>query len=149
VAENIKVSSGQIDPELKGSSCPIKGLETSAYNLYTPCQQKLWKTAKRPFILKMLLIFVALCLCGACSSSKTAKSQTPPKSEKIVSDETLVSMGEDEVRKKLGEPTTVSKMSDSRILWTYTPSWKFMPDNRGTIYVEFEGGKAVKIIRVR
>jgi hypothetical protein len=53
------------------------------------------------------------------------------------------------VKKKFGEPDIVSKMPDNRILWTYQPTWKLMPDNKGTVYVEFENGKVVKMIRAR
>jgi len=59
----------------------------------------------------------------------------------------LISMNEDEVRKKLGEPTIVSLMPDSRILWTYRPGWKLMPDNKDTVYVEFDDGKVTKVIK--
>jgi hypothetical protein len=149
VLENTKVSCGHIDVAVKGNFCHINNLETFAYNLYTSYTQKMWKTLRRPCLLKVFLLFLCLCLSGACSSSKVAKDQAPKKSERIVNDESLVSLSENEVRKRLGEPTAVSKMADGRILWTYTPSWKFVPDNGGTVYVEFESGNAVKVIRVR
>ncbi len=59
----------------------------------------------------------------------------------------LISMTEDEVRKKLGEPTMVSLTPDNNILWTYRPSWKVMPDNKGTVYIEFDQGKVSKVIK--
>ena len=46
-----------------------------------------------------------------------------------------------------GEPTMVSLTPDSRILWTYRPEWKLMPDNKDTVYVEFDGGKVTKVIK--
>ena len=58
-------------------------------------------------------------------------------------------MTEDEVRKKVGEPTIVSRTSDNHILWTYRPTWKLMPDNKDTIYIEFVDGRVVKIIKAR
>jgi hypothetical protein len=59
----------------------------------------------------------------------------------------LISMNEDQVRKKLGEPTIVSLTPDKKILWTYRPSWKLMPDNKGTIYLEFDQGIVTKVIK--
>ena len=61
----------------------------------------------------------------------------------------VISMTEDEVRKKVGEPDVVSKTADNNILWTYRPSWKLLPDNKDTVYLEFENGRVTKIIRAR
>jgi outer membrane protein assembly factor BamE (lipoprotein component of BamABCDE complex) len=58
-------------------------------------------------------------------------------------------MSEEEIRKKLGEPTMVSLTTEDRILWTYVPEWKLMPDNKDTVYVEFEKGKVVKVIKAK
>jgi len=59
----------------------------------------------------------------------------------------LISMTEDQVRKKLGEPTMVSLTPENKILWTYRPSWKLMPDNKGTVYLEFDQGIVTKVIK--
>lgn len=75
-------------------------------------------------------------------------AKEPPKA-KLVPDSAVIDMTEAEVKKKFGEPDVVSKMPDSRILWTYQPKWKLIPDNKGTVYIEFEKGKVVKIIRAR
>ena len=75
-------------------------------------------------------------------------SKEPPKA-KLVPDSGLIDMTEAEVKKKFGEPDIVSKMPDNRILWTYQPTWKLLPDNKGTVYIEFENGKVVKINRAR
>jgi len=55
----------------------------------------------------------------------TSQSKTP------VLENALISMSEEEVRKKLGEPTMVSLTLEDRIIWTYVPdgieaqdSWK-------------------------
>jgi hypothetical protein len=77
-----------------------------------------------------------------------APPKEPPK-KKLVPDSGVIDMTETEVKKKYGEPDIVSKMPDNRILWTYQPTWKLLPDNKGTIYIEFENGKVVKIIRAR
>ena len=59
----------------------------------------------------------------------------------------LISMTEDQVRKKLGEPTMVSLTPDNKIIWTYHPSWKLMPDNKDTVYLEFYQGIVTKVIK--
>jgi hypothetical protein len=59
----------------------------------------------------------------------------------------LISMTEEQVRKKLGEPTMVSLTPDNKILWTYRPNWKLMPDNKDTVYLEFEQGIVTKVIK--
>lgn len=78
----------------------------------------------------------------------SAPAKEPPKA-KLIPDSSVIDMTEAEVKKKFGEPDIVSKMPDNRILWTYQPSWKILPDNQGTVYIEFEDGKVTKIIRSR
>jgi hypothetical protein len=58
-------------------------------------------------------------------------------------------MTEEDVRKKLGEPTIVSLTTENRILWTYLPEWKLMPDNKDTVYVEFENGKVIRVVKAK
>jgi hypothetical protein len=77
-----------------------------------------------------------------------APEKEPPKS-KLIPDTSVIDMTESEVKKKFGEPDVVSKMPDNRILWTYQPTWKILPDNQGTVYIEFVNGRVVKIIRAR
>lgn len=78
----------------------------------------------------------------------SAPEKESPKA-KLAPDSGVIDMTEAEVKKKYGEPDIVSKMPDNRILWTYQPTWKLLPDNKGTVYIEFENGKVVKIIRAR
>jgi hypothetical protein len=53
----------------------------------------------------------------------------------------------DDVRKRLGEPTSVSRTMEDRILWVYSPTWKIIPNDKGTVYVEFDQGKVVRIFK--
>ena len=85
----------------------------------------------------------------AAPEKKAPAPQKEPPKEKLVPDTGVIDMTEAEVKRKYGEPDIVSKTPDNRILWTYQPTWKLLPDNKGTIYVEFENGKVVKIIRAR
>lgn len=85
----------------------------------------------------------------AAPEKKAPAPQKEPPKEKLVPDTGVIDMTEAEVKRKYGEPDIVSKTPDNLILWTYQPTWKLLPDNKGTIYVEFENGKVVKIIRAR
>lgn len=113
----------------------IKEMNVSFYNFFTRFPQILWKTT-------MLLMIVALLASCTFFKGSKEKMQTPMENA-------MISMTEEEVRKKLGEPNIVSITPENKIIWTYRPSWKIMPDNKDTVYVEFENGKVVKIIKVR
>ena len=51
------------------------------------------------------------------------------------------------MRKRLGDPTLVSKTMEGHILWVYVPKWRILPNDKGYIYVEFENEKVIKIFR--
>jgi hypothetical protein len=149
-------------------------LEAHPDNLFTRFPQKLWKTLKSPIVINVCLILLSLAVVSSCTYFKggtkqdkatqdpkaaeapqsdsekkaPAPEKEPPKA-KLVPDSSVIDMTEAEVKKKFGEPDVVSKMPDNRIIWTYQPTWKIMPDNKGTVYIEFENGKVVKIIRAR
>jgi len=134
----------------------------------------LWKTLKSPIVTNVCLILLSLAVLSSCTYFKGGKKQDktsqdasaveapqsdsekkvpvpakePPK-VKPVPDTSVINMTETEVKKKFGEPDIVSKMPDNRIIWTYQPTWKIMPDNKDTVYIEFENGKVIKIIRAR
>ena len=95
---------------------------------------------------RITLLVVACCLAGliACSTSKSAKKANPAAPVPATA---LISSGPDEVRKNMGEPTVVSKTPENHVLWVYTPHLKILPNERGTIYVEFEDGKVVKVFQ--
>ena len=118
-------------------------LRMSPDNLFTAFPQKLWKTLKSSVCLSMCVMLLSLPVLFSCSSSKSAKKSHPALDNKVIS------MTEDEVRKKLGEPTMASKTPENNIIWTYRPSWKILPDNKDTIYIEFENGRGTKIINAR
>jgi len=76
------------------------------------------------------------------AAKETAKGKPTPESG-------IIDMSEEGVKKKYGEPDIVSKTSENHIIWTYKPSWKILPNNRGTLYIEFENGKVIKIVKAR
>lgn len=102
----------------------------------------------RPFRSRhlVLLLLVLFCLATliACSSSKGVRKSAQSTSP---FDNSLMASGQDEVMKKLGEPTVISRTFEGHILWVYRPSWKLLPDDKGTLYVEFEDGKVAKIFK--
>jgi len=114
-------------------SSPFDKLSKKTDFLSTTFQQKMWKTFL-PIALSAFLIF-------SCATPSSKKIENPK--------EVKIGMDEREVREILGEPTVISKTPDGTIIWAYRPSWKIIPDNRGTLLIEFKNGKATKIIRVR
>ena len=124
----------------------IKQLENDVYNLSTGFQQKLWKTFKNPAFSRTCIVLVSCFLLFSCSYTKKITGNIAGKPQPQV-ESSLISMTEDEVRKKLGEPTMVSLTPESKILWTYRPNWKLMPDNKDTVYIEFEDAKVTKVIK--
>ena len=93
-----------------------------------------------------LLLLAAICLVTlpACSSLKAAAK---PRQARPTPESSLIGKDQDEVKKKLGQPTDVSKTAEGDLLWVYRPSWKLLPDDKGTRYVEFRDGKVVKVFK--
>jgi hypothetical protein len=111
------------------------------YNLFTRFPQELHKVT-----LPVTLLVVACCLAGliTCSTS-TSVNKLKPTAPAPAND--LISSEPDAVRKKLGEPTVVSRTQEDHILWVYTPRLKILPNDKGTMYVEFENGKVIKVFK--
>jgi hypothetical protein len=96
-----------------------------------------------PLSLKAIICIICLMAIVSCNPfKKSHKVQSPLENA-------IINMTEEEVRARLGEPDIVSKTPENRIIWTYKPSWKLMPDNKGTVYLELENGKVVKMIKAR
>ena len=91
----------------------------------------------------VLIVFLVISL-FACSSGKGAK-----KENLRTLDNSLISSGQEEVKKRFGEPDTVSRTADNHIIWIYKPSWKIIPNEKGTLYVEFEDDKVIKVFRLK
>lgn len=120
----------------------INMLQASLYNLSTAFPQKLWKNIKSPRFSITCIVLLSCFVLVSCSYVRKVTGKPQP-----VMENALISMNEDEVRKKLGEPTMVSLTPENKIIWTYRPEWKIMPDNKGTVYVEFNNGKVTKVIK--
>ncbi len=155
----------------------FNGLRACSYNLYTGFPQKMWKTSCTRALLHAGIAILCLTLLSSCNffkgskkdqspaadakasgqqaagketdQKKAAKQKEETKAQKtrVALDNSLIDQGEDEVKKKFGEPDVVSKTTDNQIIWTYKPKWKIWPDNAGTVYVEFMNGKVAKIVR--
>ncbi len=92
----------------------------------------------------LLLAVICLVILPACSTLKTAAK---PKQTRPAPESSLIGQDQDEVKKKLGQPTDVSKTAEGNLLWVWRPSWKLLPDDKGTQYVEFKDGKVVKVFK--
>jgi hypothetical protein len=143
VAENIRFLICLVSRQFNLTTIDISMLRAVYYDLFTTFPQKLWKTCKNPVCLRVCTILLCILVLFSCGSSKSVKKGKP------ALENAVISMSEDEARKKLGEPDVVSRTPENNIIWTYKPKWKIMPDNKDTIYVEFENGKVTKIVRAR
>jgi outer membrane protein assembly factor BamE (lipoprotein component of BamABCDE complex) len=127
-------------------------MKTNFYNFYTGFPPKMWKSQRTAFLSKTCVVLLCLFLLVSCSSLKKTKGKEQTKDQISATpllENSLISMNEEDVRKRLGEPTIVSLTIENRILWTYVPAWKLMPDNKDTVYVEFENGKVVKVVKAK
>lgn len=122
----------------------INMLGRYAYNFLTCFPQKMWKTQKSPLFVKTYIILLVFSVLLGCSYLKGAKKHDEKGLENA-----LISMSEEQVRQRYGEPNMVSRTTSDTILWTYRPSWKIIPDNKDTMYIEFEKGKVIKVLKVR
>ncbi|MCX8110957.1 MAG: hypothetical protein N3D15_06885 [Syntrophorhabdaceae bacterium] len=104
----------------------------------------MWKTKKSPLSVMGYTILLIVLVLPGCSYFKGAKKYD----EKGI-ENALISMSEEQVRSRYGEPNMVSKTTTDTILWTYRPSWKIIPDNKDTMYIEFDKGKVIKVLKVR
>ncbi len=143
MAENIRFLINLVYEKNNLTAFNINMLRSISCCLFTTFPQKLWKTGKNPACLSACVLLLCVPFLFSCSSSKSAKKGSP------VLENAVISMSEDEVRKKFGEPSIVSKTPENNIIWTYKPKWKIMPDNKDTIYIEFENGKVTKIVKAR
>jgi len=113
----------------------IRKLQESLYNLSTGFPQKMWKSFKSPAFSRVCIVLLSCFILISCSYMKNMKGKPQPAIESSL------------IWKKLGEPTMVSLTPDNKILWTYRPNWKLMPDNKDTVYLEFEQGIVTKVIK--
>jgi hypothetical protein len=102
--------------------------------------------AKRNYLSFCLIVALFLVLLVSCSLFKSKpKAATAP--GKTSTQNLVVSGSPQDVKKHMGEPSSVEKTPDGRVLWIYKPSWKIMPDDRGDTYVEFENGKVSRVFK--
>jgi hypothetical protein len=149
----IKHSCGSFLTRSATISCYIRSFTIRSYNFCTAFPHNLWKTPGRHCAVKAFCLFLGLILLSSCTYLKTQLKWTKKdgfkKEDQRTLENTVISMKEEEVRKRFGEPDMVSLMPDNHILWTYRLPLKLMPDNRDTIYIEFENGRVVKMVKAR
>ena len=116
----------------------------SDYNFSTGSPQKLWKVQKPCQAVFLVLHLSLFLVAGGCSGSTAYQ-----KAVKQVSQPTLISASEEEVKQALGQPDTVAKTPDNRMLFIYRPPWTIYPSPKDTVYIEFDNGKAAKIFKIR
>ncbi len=115
------------------------------YNLCTGFPQNMLKTVDVA-ILKGVIVLFCVFFLFSCSTMKNLSFKGKPAP---ILESSLVNMTEEQVRKKIGEPSVVSMTPENHILWTYYGEWKVVPDNKDTVYLEFENGKVVKAMKAK
>jgi hypothetical protein len=101
----------------------------------------MWKT--------ITLAGCALSLFFVLANCSTSKGVQKPKPSSRIEEADLLSQGEEAIQKRLGKPTTISRTPEGHILWIYEPSWKLMPNDKGTRYVEFDNGHVVRVFKIK
>jgi hypothetical protein len=144
VGETIRVFRSATRTVSKLSISNFVGLRDSNDNLSTSCTQKLWKIQKTCQGLVVLLLLASLLPLSACSTSKAAQIAGTRGGEAA-----LMAKSEDEVKQAIGEPDVVSKTPENTVLWIYKPSWRIVPSPKDTVYVEFDKGKVVKVVKIK
>lgn len=61
----------------------------------------------------------------------------------------MIGSTSDDVKKRIGEPNVVTKNPDDEIVWIYRPPYKLMPNQEGSVYLEFQDGKVVKAFSLK
>lgn len=61
----------------------------------------------------------------------------------------MVGSNSDDVKKRIGEPNIVAKNPDDAIIWIYRPPFKLMPNQEGSVYLEFQDGRVVKAFSLK
>jgi hypothetical protein len=120
------------------------GLRGSNDNFSTGCPQKMWIIQKACQALVILILLASLLPLSACSTSKAAQIAGTRGGEAA-----LMAKSEDEVKQAIGEPDVVSKTPENTVLWIYKPSWRIVPSPKDTVYVEFDKGKVVKVVKIK
>ena len=110
----------------------------------TDCPQKMWKIQKACQVLIVLFLFFSLLTLTACSQGKGVE-----RFKALPRGTTLIDKTEAEARQALGEPDVISKTPENRILWKYRPSWKMVPSQKDTLYLEFDNGKVAKAFQIK
>ena len=141
VVEIIRYFKCLIKRQYKERSYDIKNLNASSYNLSTTFPQKVWKSGS---LIRLVMLTLCLFTLVSCSLlyGRQQFGKTPPPAQ-------LMGRGEEEIRKQLGEPTNINKTPDSHLLYVYRREWKIMPDDKGTLFVEFADGKVIKVFEIK
>jgi|WetSurMetagenome_2_1015567.scaffolds.fasta_scaffold301998_1 hypothetical protein len=109
---------------------------------YDLCKNWARKISRRPGTVKILLAF--LIVTGLIfSSGCTGWAQRREQALK------MVGSGSEEVKKRIGEPSVITKKPDNSIVWIYRPPYKLMPNQEGSVYLEFLDGKVVKTFSLK
>lgn len=99
----------------------------------------MWKNCGTARILLAFLIVLGIVFSSGCTGWAQKREQALK----------MVGSGSEEVKKRIGEPNVIAKKPDNSIVWIYRPRYKLMPNEEGSIYLEFQDGKVVKAFSLK
>lgn len=99
----------------------------------------MWKGPGAVRVLLAFLIVTGLLFSSGCTGWAQKREQALK----------MVGSTSEEVKKRIGQPNVVAKNPDEAIIWIYRPPYRLMPNQEGSVYLEFQDGKVVKAFSLK
>lgn len=61
----------------------------------------------------------------------------------------MVGSDSEQVKKLVGEPNIVTRNPENSVIWIYRPPYKLIPNEEGSVYLEFQDGKVAKAFSLK
>jgi len=113
----------------------------SSFRLLKKCAQTIWKGGKGAGLRVPLALLVITVLISPSGCTGWAQ-----KREGALK---MVGSSPEEVKKLIGEPNVVAKNPENAVIWIYRPPYKLMPNDKGSVYLEFQDAKVVKVFSLK
>jgi hypothetical protein len=113
----------------------------SSFRFLTNGARTIWKGGKgTPMRIPLVFLVITVLV---FSSGCTGWAQKRERALK------MVGISSEEVKKGIGEPSVVAKNPENAVIWIYRPPYKLMPNQEGSVYLEFQDGKVVKAFSLK
>lgn len=113
----------------------------SSFRFLKNCALTIWKGGKGTAIRISLafLVITVLVFSSGCTGWAQKREQALR----------MVGVSSEEVKKRIGEPNVVARNPEDTVIWVYRPPYKLMPNQEGSVYLEFQDGKVVKAFSLK